>query len=247
VDFSRIAEFYDELFSQYRDYPGEARTVGELAQAQSPAARSLLDVACGTGLPLVHMRDMFEVEGLDISPVMAELARRKNPGVRIHEGDMRFFDLGRSYDVVTCLYSSITYAGSVRGLDLVCKSIAKHLKPGGVCVIEPFVFREDWKDETTSPVRSLERPGLTVAMVDRATHKVGHVQREIVYSIVRENGIEVIRDEYDFPLFSRSEYERALKAAGFNAYFDSAGFRNSRGLFVGKKIGMRNKGMEIDE
>ena len=70
-----------------------------------PSARSLLDVACGTGKHLEHLQHHYRVAGVDISPAMLDVARRRLPGVPLHVGDMVDFELGRTFDVVTCLES----------------------------------------------------------------------------------------------------------------------------------------------
>ena len=94
-----------------KDYGAEAAAVTEAVLARRPEARTLLDVACGTGEHLSHLRHRFEVEGLELSEHMAAIARTKlGPDVPIHAGDMRSFDLGRTFDAVTCMFSSIGYA-----------------------------------------------------------------------------------------------------------------------------------------
>ena len=104
--FDKAPELYD-LFYEWKDYRAEADTLRELIEARNPEAASLLDVACGTGTHLVHLRDRFEVAGLDIDPGLLSVAREKLPDVPLHRGDMRDFDLGRQFDVVACLFSSI--------------------------------------------------------------------------------------------------------------------------------------------
>ena len=50
--FEKTAEFYD-LFYDEKDYAGEAARVRELVAARYAGARTLLDVACGTGRHLM--------------------------------------------------------------------------------------------------------------------------------------------------------------------------------------------------
>jgi len=58
---------------------------------------------------LEYLRNHYEVEGLDISQELLTIAGQRNPGVPLHLGDMTNFDLGRAFDVVTCLFSAIAY------------------------------------------------------------------------------------------------------------------------------------------
>ena len=102
--FTRSARFYDAIYS-FKDYGKEATRIDALIRERRPKARKLLDVACGTGLHLQHLREGYEVEGLDLDPKLLKFARERLGEVPLHEGDMRDFDLGRRFDAITCLFS----------------------------------------------------------------------------------------------------------------------------------------------
>src|SRR3954447_5484559 len=106
--FSRSAHMYDAIYASVRDYPREAAEVDRLIQEHRPGARTLLDVACGTGAHLEHLKD-YELEGLDLDPEMLAIARERLPDVAFHEGDLVEFDLDRRFDAVVCMFSSIGY------------------------------------------------------------------------------------------------------------------------------------------
>src|SRR5262249_61565218 len=57
---------------------------------------------------------------------------------------MASFDLARVFDAVTCLFSSIGYVGTETRLDAAVATMARHLKPGGTLVIEPWFTPEKW-------------------------------------------------------------------------------------------------------
>ena len=113
--FRHSARFYDALYS-WKDYAGECDRLRELIAERAPGARTMLDVACGTGLHLALLRDYFEVEGADLDPEMLAIAAERLPGVPLHEADMVMIDLGREFDVVTCLFSSVGYTVTVERL-----------------------------------------------------------------------------------------------------------------------------------
>ncbi len=115
--FDKSVELYD-LFYDWKDYRAEAGKIRELVATRNPDARTLLDVACGTGSHLVHLRDWYAVEGLDLNAGFLKVAFRRLPEVKLHEADMirqrssrpRFSSLNkccaRFYQVPLSAYSS---------------------------------------------------------------------------------------------------------------------------------------------
>src|SRR5262245_42140470 len=90
----QLAEIYDLIYSAggIKNYAAEAADVAALIRAHNPHAHSVLDVACGTGEHLRHLREHFDdVAGLELSEPMLRLARAKVSGAALHAGDMREF------------------------------------------------------------------------------------------------------------------------------------------------------------
>lgn len=118
--FSKTARYYDKLYAG-KDYAGEVQRLISLLGVEPEKKRlTLLDVACGTGLHIEHLREHFYVEGLDICPELLKVARERNPDTPFHLGDMIEFDLGKRFDVVTCLFSSIGYVKTLDKLRSPC-------------------------------------------------------------------------------------------------------------------------------
>ncbi len=101
--FDQAPDLYD-LFYSWKDYRGEAEKLRDIVRRSRPDAESLLDVACGTGAHLEHLRDWFRVEGLDADPSLLAVAPNRLPDVPLHEAEMRHFELGRQVDAITCLF-----------------------------------------------------------------------------------------------------------------------------------------------
>ena len=135
------AGVYDAVY-RWKDYDAEAVALERILAAK--AGGTLLDVACGTGSHLVRLRGAFLAEGLERDPEMAAVARAK--GLVVHEGDMERFDLGRRFDAVTCLFSSIGYMETPARLARAICRMAAHLAPGGRLVVEPFFEPHVWRD-----------------------------------------------------------------------------------------------------
>ena len=74
--FRRSQHFYDAIYA-WKDYRGEVDRLLSIVQKRVPEARSVLDVACGTGRHLELLRAHFEVAGVDIDPDMIAVARAR--------------------------------------------------------------------------------------------------------------------------------------------------------------------------
>jgi SAM-dependent methyltransferase len=94
-------------------------------------AASLLHLGCGGGHNDHTLNLHFRVTGVDLSPRMLELARRLNPEITYHEGDMRSVRLGERFDAVAIL-DSINCMLSEDDLRAAFETAFFHLRPGGV-------------------------------------------------------------------------------------------------------------------
>src|SRR5690348_4593728 len=70
VMFSESAAFYDLIYSAFKDYPAEAAALAGVIRREHPRAKTILDVACGTGehARLLAREHGFDVDGLDLDP-----------------------------------------------------------------------------------------------------------------------------------------------------------------------------------
>jgi SAM-dependent methyltransferase len=134
-----LAAYYDRIYS-WKDYRAEANQVLALARRFGRSrGRRWLDVACGTGRHLEHLRNRYEVTGVDLSRPMLREARRRLPGVRLVAADMRTLRLGERFDVVSCLFSAIGHLRSEADLRRTFHAFERHLLPGGVAILVPWL------------------------------------------------------------------------------------------------------------
>lgn len=99
--------------------------------------RDLLDIGCGTGRDAGWLsRNGYRVAGLDSSENMLAYVREHHPAVDVTLADMRSFDLGRRFDVITCLDSAMLYCHTNSDLDAFLGRCRAHLSPGGLFVAE---------------------------------------------------------------------------------------------------------------
>ena len=229
--FSESAELYD-LFYDWEDYAGEALGLREIVEARRPGAASLLDVACGTGRHLEELRDHYAVEGLDLEDGLLEVARRRLSGVPLHRGDMRTFDLHRRFDVVTCLFSSIGYVESLEGLREAMGTMARHVAPAGVLIVEPWFAPDAFDPMNMGRVVVAERPELQAVRMN-GSRVEGRVSiMDFHYLIARPGTVEHRTEVHRLGLFSDDEYRDAMAATGLAVEHDREGLMG-RGLWIG--------------
>lgn len=231
--FDRSARLYDAIYS-FKDYPVEAARVAEEVRRRNPAARSLLDVACGTGKHLEHLRTHFEVAGIDLDAGLLAVARDRLPGIRLERADMTDFDLGREFDAVTCLFSSIGYAATVERMRAAISTMAEHVVPGGVVIVEPWLDPTSFEDGHIGAL-FVDEADLKIARVNTARRR-GDVSELLFHYLIAEPGSDVVHEteEHRLGLFTLDEQRRAFEDAGLTVDYDRDGL-TGRGLFVGVK------------
>jgi SAM-dependent methyltransferase len=229
--FSESARWYDR-FQAAKDYAAEAQRVTELIRHIQPRARTLLDVACGTGPHLRYFREDFACHGLDLDDGLLEVARQRLPDVPLTRADMTGFDLAQRFDAVTCLFSSIGYTASVAGLRAAARAMAEHLNPGGVLIIEPWILPEAWAPlNGTSHVDMLQDGTMTLVRV-RTNRRSGRMTELFMHYVVAGEGRITTADErHRLCLFTQAEYLEAAEAAGLPARWDDEGI-TGRGLLI---------------
>ena len=215
--FRKTAHIYDLIYEGVgKDYAAEAAVVGALIMARNPHARRLLDVACGTGGHLVHLRRWFEVAGLDSEDEMLAEARRKLPDVPLVQADMRTFHLRHQFDSIVCLFSSIGYMRSTEELQAALERMAAHLAPGGVLVVDGWIRPDAWIDPGTVHAEAGRRSGIAAARVGRTRREGKKTFLEIHHLVGTLDGVDYLVDHHELTLFEPEEYEVAFLKAGLS-------------------------------
>ena len=223
------ARYYDALY-YWKDYEGEVARLTEIVDERAPHAKTLLDVGCGTGMHLALFQDRFEVAGVDLNRSMLQIARERLPGVRLEEGDFRDFDLGTTFDVVTCLFSGIGYMPDVAALNAAVANMARHLAPGGVLIVEPWLEPDEF---TPGHIGGLlaDQPDFKITRLN-ISHKEGNRSRlDFLYALVSPTEMKSWRSSEHLTLFERAEMTSAFETAGLEVDHDPQGLMG-RGLYV---------------
>jgi SAM-dependent methyltransferase len=131
--YERFAAFYDEVMDD--PAPRAARVLEAIARYR-PGAASLLELGCGTGSILQRLTGVPTLVGLDLSPEMLAVAGTKAPGAELLEGDLTSFSLGRTFDVIICVFDTLNHLLTFDAWLSAFDSVAAHLAPGGLFVFD---------------------------------------------------------------------------------------------------------------
>jgi SAM-dependent methyltransferase len=228
--FRKSQRFYDAIYS-WKDYRTEADRLDRIIRERNPAARTLLDVACGTGKHLELLRGSYDAEGVDLDPEMLAIARKRlGPDVPLHRGDMADFDLGKRFDVVACLFSSVAYTRTPDRLGAAIATMARHLEPGGVLIVEPFFPPEQWHEGQIWG-NFVDQPDLKIARMDVSAPTGSVIPLEFHYLVGTPEGISYFTERHEIALFTQDQYVDAFREAGLEPEHDEEGLMG-RGLFV---------------
>jgi ubiquinone/menaquinone biosynthesis C-methylase UbiE len=132
--YDRQMGFFDRhVFSGSRDW------------VCSRAAGGVLEVAIGTGLNLAHYPDGVQLTGVEWSPVMLDIARRRagqlGREVDLRHGDAQALEFpDASFDTVVCTFSLCAIPDHRKAV----QEMARVLRPGGLLLLADHVEASSW-------------------------------------------------------------------------------------------------------
>jgi SAM-dependent methyltransferase len=257
-EYAFIADLYDYV-TPYR----ERADIGFFVEAAREAGSPILEIGCGTGRILIPTaRAGVEIVGLDLSPHMLAVCRRRlqdeseavQGRVRLLQADMRDFELGRKFTLVTIPFRAFQHLLTVEDQLSCLASVRRHLVDRGTLILDIFnpsldslvnwpvgkEFGEEPEFSTPDGRRIIRRH--MILSRDRFTQVS---QIELIYLVTYPDGREE-RLVHAFPLrhLFRFEAEHLLARSQFEVehlyadYDKSAhGAKPGELLFVGRKKG----------
>jgi SAM-dependent methyltransferase len=231
--FSVTAEIYDAIYG-FKDYVGETRKIRQIIAREQPNAKTILDVACGTGEHARVLAADFDVDGIDLEPRFVESARTKNPTGSFSVDDMRSFQLEKSYDVVQCLFSSIGYLLTPKDIVAALTCFRAHLAPDGVILVEPWLSPAAYKSGQPHMV-TVDRPDLKVCRVNVSKREGDISILHFHYVIATDKGVRQAEEVHRLALVPTDRMVSHFNTAGLSCTFDEAGLFD-RGLFIARPL-----------
>lgn len=134
------AQGYDSMY-RTKDYAAECDLLEGVWSESGVAVKSVLDLGCGTGGHSLELASRgYQVTGVDVSPEMIAIARRKTAeagaeGVDYVVSDIAALSLGRELDAAIMMFNVIGYLVDAAQRAAAMAAVRAHLPPGA-----PFVF-----------------------------------------------------------------------------------------------------------
>jgi SAM-dependent methyltransferase len=236
--YAAIADLYDHVVP-YR----ERADVPFFIEEAKAAGGAVLELGCGTGRVLIPLaRGGFWVTGLDVSPSMLSICRRRlaeepdavRAAVELVHADMRDFTLPGRFTLAILPFRSFQHLLTVEDQLACLRNVHTHLEAGGRIVIDVFnpslealATPKDGREIageqgfTTPDGRQVERRHRIIAH-----DRVNQVnETELIYYVTHPDGrTERLVHAFGMRYLFRYELEHLLARSGFRVENVYAGY-----------------------
>jgi SAM-dependent methyltransferase len=224
----KIGELYDAV-PLYTKRPDIEFYVEEGVKSGGP----VLEAGCGTGRILIPTaRAGIDITGIDLSVMMLTRCRARiaaepeevQERITLHEADIRDFDLGTSFSLVTIPFRPFQHLMTVDDQMSTLRTIHRHLKPGGRLIFDVFHpnlaalaagARPEAEEMGPTPLpdgRICSRSGMVRAV--RVSEQISDIS--LVYYVTNIDGSkERVVHDFQMRWFFRYEVEHLLARTGF--------------------------------
>lgn len=221
--FNEYARYYDLLYRD-KDYTGEAWYLHRLIQRQSPSARTILNLGCGSGR---HDRCLVErgyaVTGVDLSEEMLLAARDAAAGngeLEYFQGDVRTVRLDKTFDVVISLFHVMSYQVSNDDLLAAFRTAQEHLEPGRVFIFDCWYGPGVLTDLPAVRVKEMEDDSIKVTRIAEPVLHTNQNTVDVNYRVLltnKSNGTNrEIRETHCMRYLFQPEVYHMLSDSGFD-------------------------------
>ena len=217
MHYRRLAEYYDKLFSPFRQPLDDARD-----QVLGPLmcdVKSACDLGCGTGITaLTFAHKKITTYAVDVSPTMCRLVRQKASRARraisVIKADMRTFRLPERVDLITCEGDALNHVSNKADLRKVVRAAARALRPGGYFYFDvnnSLGFKSYWCGTVW-----LDKPGVAVLMRNGHNGEADRAWSDIDWFIRDGKCWRRYTERLEEVCWTEKEIRRALRESGFD-------------------------------
>ncbi|OGF27830.1 hypothetical protein A2331_07030 [Candidatus Falkowbacteria bacterium RIFOXYB2_FULL_34_18] len=217
--YNIFPEYYDIIYKRFQKSDDFLRLVFKHSEKIYP----ILDVCAGTGDVSEHLAraGYNNIYMVDKSTYMMRIARErlyayKKIYVSCYVDEASEFNIDDKFHAIV-MRQAINYAMNYEGLIKILKNVYRHLRSGGKFIFNAPSYIESQRFSTTREY-DYEEQGYDVRIFENnsmAGRILTHTQNCILIS---EKGIKKYYDLNRFGMFTKNEFEKAIKEAGFSSH-----------------------------
>jgi SAM-dependent methyltransferase len=213
--YSDLASVYDFMYQKLFDYEKECQFY--LSQLESFHCKSIIEFGCGTGnLGQNIINAGYHYHGVDISPAMIELAKKKIPDNKLSVGDIVNYRSENTYDAACFTGRSISYLTDEEKIIKAFETVFFHLKPNGIFIFDPIDGDLLFENFDTNEKIVEVSPYLRYSQSTPIDYKLFTWRWNAAYFIQEENNIKKIgTDVAILRAFNAESLSPLLSQAGF--------------------------------
>ncbi len=220
----QTGSFYDTYIDWYplldpRDDHAEecAEFQARFEEVMGDGEAQLLELGGGAGNNATFLKDRFRCVVTDLSPAMLTLAEAANPECEHLLGDMRTLRLKRTFDAVL-LHDAVCHLTSREDLLAALRTVAAHLRSGGVALVVPDTVAESFEESTEGSILEDDEHGLQVMVRSWDPDPDDECTRTDYACLLRDSdGVRAVHMVHEEGLFSVDTWRELIEAAGLSA------------------------------
>ena len=218
--YDSLSQYYDAIEGRIDAVKSDIPFLNEIFENEG--VLRVLDVGCGTGLHAdLLSRRGYDMVGIDNSPAMLEVAKRRSGDVVYLGEDMRDFDFEEKFDAAISMYGSINYLLEDEGIEAAFRCVRRSLRRDGVFILEVWnavpLLMKLGKDEALDA--SIDHGSTSIVRRKGYRLQKGEgvkVRVEYSYTITQET-METVSESHLVRSFFVKEIERLLGRCGFRS------------------------------
>ncbi len=205
------------LLSARDEYAEEAAAYSEALRNANTPVHTVLELGAGGGNNAWHMKRFFDMTLVDLSEGMLAHSRKANPECEHHQGDMRTFRLGRTFDAVF-IHDAIDHMTTLEDLQLALNTAFAHVRPGGVTLLAPDDTRETFVPGTDCGGTDGADRGMRFLQWSYDPDPTDSLVTVDYAFLLRlpDGNSRVEKDRHIYGLFSHQQWLDTIAAAGFH-------------------------------
>jgi ubiquinone/menaquinone biosynthesis C-methylase UbiE len=233
--YKELAKYYDLIYD-WKDYKKEVFRIKELIKKyKQSTGNQLLDVGCGTGKHLEYFNDDYSCLGVDLNEDMVNVAKENVKDAAFKQADMVNLNLNKTFDVITCLFSSIGYVKTYSNLEKTIRNFANHINQGGVVIIEPWFTKSTFWIGIPG-MTTYDGENIKIARVNTTKVEGDLSIMDMHYLIAeKDKDVKYFVDTHELGLFESEKFIELMEQTGFKAEYLEDGLMKDRGLYIGVK------------